>query len=407
MKKSHFWLTAILLALVCSGITFVLMYAHYNGNPANAVQEGAEGQNYDNSHMGINASALKALEVQQMIDTYFIDEYDEKTMTDAIADAMITSTGDRWSYYISADEFSSYMENMSNSYVGIGVVVTFDEEQGLIVDSVTRDSPAYRAGILPGDIITAVEGESTAELGLMESRNRIRGEEGSRVTITVVHEGNSADLYLTRMSIQTEVVKYELLENGVGYIQIVNFDASCAEQTINAIKTLQRQGADRLLFDVRFNPGGLKDELCKLLDYILPEGIIFQSVDYKGREEVIRSDRRCLDIPMAVLINEDSYSAAEFFAAALKEYGVAVVAGSQTVGKGFYQQTYMLSDGSALAISSGRYRTPNGVSLAGVGLKPDIELDLDDDQYYDLYLGKLSHEDDPQFQAALKALLEK
>jgi carboxyl-terminal processing protease len=150
------------------------MYAHYNRNPANAVQAGAEGQNYDNSHMGINASALKALEVQQMIDTYFIDEYDEKTMTDAIADAMITSTGDRWSYYISADEFSSYMENMSNSYVGIGVVVTFDEEQGLIVDSVTRDSPAYRAGILPGDIITAVEGESTAELGLMESRNRIR-----------------------------------------------------------------------------------------------------------------------------------------------------------------------------------------------------------------------------------------
>ncbi|MBO6053906.1 MAG: S41 family peptidase, partial [Oscillospiraceae bacterium] len=292
-------------------------------------------------------------------------------------------------------------------YVGIGVVVTFDEEQGLIVDSVTRDSPAYRAGILPGDNITAVEGESTAELGLMESRNRIRGEEGTRVTVTVVHDGTAADLYLTRMSIQTEVVKYELLDRNVGYIQIVNFDASCASQTIDAIKLLRQQGADRLLFDVRFNPGGLKDELCRILDYILPEGIIFQSVDYKGREEVVRSDRSSLNLPIAVLINEDSYSAAEFFAAALQEYGVATVVGSQTVGKGFYQQTYMLSDGSALAISSGRYRTPNGVSLAGVGLKPDIELDLEDNQYYDLYLGKLAHADDPQFQAALKALLEK
>ena len=395
MKQSRFWLTAIGLALLCSGLTFVLTYARF------APRSGEEAVN----HLG--AAAGKAQEVQEKIDTYFIDEYDETKMTDAVAEAMVDATGDRWSYYISAEDLESYFENVSNSYVGIGVTVTIDEEQGLLVEEVTKDSPAARAGILPGDVITAVEGVSTVELGLPESRNRIRGKEGTKVTITVSHDGESADLFLTRESIRTEVVSYELLDGGVGYIRIANFDETCSKQSIAAIEDLRAQGADLLLFDVRFNPGGLKDELCKLLDYLLPEGIIFQSVNYKGREEITRSDASCLELPMAVLINQDSYSAAEFFAAALQEYGVATVVGTKTVGKGFYQQTYLLSDGSAVALSSGRYCTPNGVSLAGVGITPDVEIELDEDTYYDLYRGTLSREDDPQFQAALSALKER
>lgn len=391
MKQSRFWLTAIGLALLCSSLTFVLTYARF------APQTEEEPNR-------LGAVASKALEVQQTIDTYFIDEYDETKMTDAVAEAMVDATGDRWSYYISAADLNSYFENVSNSYVGIGVTVSYDEEQGLLVEEVTKDSPAARAGILPGDVITAVEGVSTAELGLPESRNRIRGEAGTKVTITVLHDGESADLFLTRESIQTEVVSFELLDGHVGYIRIANFDDSSARQAMAAIEDLRAKGADRLLFDVRFNPGGLKTELCKLLDYLLPEGIIFQSVNYRGKEEIVRSDAKCVDLPMAVLVNEDSYSAAEFFAAALQEYGAAKVVGTKTVGKGFYQQTYLLSDGSAIALSSGRYCTPKGVSLAGVGITPDIEVALDDDTYYALYRGSLAFEDDPQLQAALSAL---
>ncbi|MBR6424642.1 MAG: S41 family peptidase [Oscillospiraceae bacterium] len=393
MKKSRFWLTAIALALLCSGLTFVITYASLGRRE---VSPGAT---------SLSPQALKALEVGQYIDTYFIDEYDTDEMNDAIASAMVESTGDRWSYYISANDLDRYFENLTNSYVGIGVTVNFDETQGLIVDAVTPGSPAAEAGILPGDVITAVEGESTAEMGLNAARDRIRGQEGTKVSLTVLHDGAQAELFLTRRSIQTEVVHAELFENNVGYIRIANFDESCASQSIAAIESLMAKGADKLLFDVRFNPGGMKDELCELLDYLLPEGIIFQSVNYRGQEEIIRSDKDCLELPMAVLINGDSYSAAEFFAAALQEYGVAKVVGTQTVGKGFYQQTYLLSDGSAVALSSGRYRTPNGVSLAGVGLTPDVELDLDDEMYYSLYSGTLAYEDDPQMQAALEILV--
>ena len=164
------------------------------------------------------------------------------------------------------------------------------------------------------------------------------------------------------------------------------------------------QGATALIFDVRFNPGGYKHELVEVLDYLLPEGPLFRSVDYLGKEEVDYSDESFIDLPMAVLVNEDSYSAAEFFAVALQEYGAAVVVGTQTSGKANYQQTFRLSDGSAVAISTGHYQTPNGVTLAGVGITPDIPIPVDDETYANLYYEKVSKADDAQLQAAIAAL---
>ena len=162
-----------------------------------------------------------------------------------------------------------------------------------------------------------------------------------------------------------------------------------------------------LVFDVRFNPGGLKDQMVEVLDTLLPEGDIFRSVDYAGREEVDKSDAACLEIPMAVLVNEDSYSAAEFFAAALQEYGVAEVVGMQTSGKGNFQYTFNLSDGSAVALSVGKYFTPSGKSLTDVGVTPDVEVNLDYADYESLYYGTLAHEEDEQLQAAVEVLREK
>ena len=320
----------------------------------------------------------------------------------------MTATGDRWSYYISADELAAYQEQNANAYVGIGVTIRLENEDdaGFTVASVTPGGPAEAAGLQIGDMLLAIDGANMKELGMEEARNRVRGEEGTSLTLTVQRGGETFDVTVTRATIEVEVVRAELLDGNVGYLKINNFDSGCAEKSIAAIESLREQGATSLLFDVRFNPGGHKDELVELLDYLLPEGPLFRSVDYKGNEDIDYSDASCVELPMAVLVNGDSYSAAAFFAAALQEYGVGTVVGTQTVGKANYQQTFVLSDGSAVAVSTGHYQTPHGVTLAGVGITPDIPVEVDDDTYLKIYSNALEKSEDAQLQAAIAALTQ-
>ena len=191
----------------------------------------------------------------------------------------------------------------------------------------------------------------------------------------------------------------------MGLVTIENFDERCAEETIAAIESVLEQGATSLLFDVRYNPGGYKRELVDVLNYLLPEGPLFRSQYYDGREVVDSSDADCLDVPMAVLVNGSSYSAAEFFAAAIREYDAGFVVGTQTCGKGYFQNTIKLPDGSAVGLSVGKYSTPNGVCLADVGgLTPDVVVEVDDETAAKIYAGTLEPENDPQIQAALEKL---
>ena len=172
-----------------------------------------------------------------------------------------------------------------------------------------------------------------------------------------------------------EHYRFEEPLGGIGLVRIYNFDDRCADESVAAIEALMEQGADRIIFDVRNNGGGYAHEMVELLDYLLPQGDLFRTVDYAGRENVDTSDKACLDIPMAVLVNSESYSAAEFFAAALRDYDAAVIVGEQTSGKGYFQNTFKLNDGSAVALSTGKYFTPKGISLEGVGITPDVEID--------------------------------
>lgn len=357
-----------------------------------------------------SAVTAKLGELSQYIDLYFIDEYDETALTEAAADgaaaAMVAATGDRWSYYISAEDMDAHNEQLNNAYVGIGITIQVTDG-GMEVSSVTEGGPAEAAGVQVGDLLTEVNGESTVELGLDETKNRVRGEAGTTVNLTFLRDGERVELTVERADIITPVATAELLEGNIGYITIANFDYHCAEQTLACIDEMLDAGAEALLFDVRFNPGGLKDEMVEVLDALLPEGDIFRSIDYAGREEVDVSDAACIDIPMAVLVNEDSYSAAEFFAAALQEYGVAEVVGVQTSGKGNFQYTFNLSDGSAVALSVGKYFTPSGKSLTDVGVTPDVEMDLSYADYEALYYGTLDHADDEQLLAGLEVLREK
>lgn len=342
-----------------------------------------------------------------LIETYFIDEYDETALMNAAADgaaaAMVEATGDRWSYYISAKDMQDYQEQMNNAYVGIGVTIQ-EAENGVVIMSVTAGGPAEEAGILPGDLCVEVEGQKTAEIGITGTQDLVRGEEGTTVAMVFLRDGERLELEVERRTIITPVAEWEMLEDGIALISIYNFDHHCAEQTFACMEEALEQGAEAFLFDVRFNGGGLKDEMVEILDALLPEGDIFRSVDYSGAEEIDRSDADCLEIPMAVLVNEDSYSAAEFFAVALQEYGVAQVIGVQTSGKGNFQYTLDLGDGSSVALSCGKYYTPNGISLSDVGVTPDVSVDLSDADYEALYYGALDPADDEQLQEGIRVL---
>jgi carboxyl-terminal processing protease len=205
----------------------------------------------------------------------------------------------------------------------------------------------------------------------------IQGEENTTVSMTVRRENEEHTFTVTRRTIHTPVVEAQMLEGNIGLIAIANFNSNCATETIAAIEDLRTKGEEKLIFDVRNNPGGYANELVKVLDYLLPEGKLFTTVDYSGKEHTDMSDAACLEMPMAVLVNGNSYSAAEFFAAALAEYDAAVVVGEKTSGKGYFQSTFRLPDGSAVGLSIGKYYTPKGVSLEKVGITPDVPVTLD------------------------------
>ena len=350
----------------------------------------------------------KLEDLENLILTSFAGDADKTKIEDAAADAMVNAMGDRWSYYIPASELPSFLENSENAYVGIGVTVQATEDHsGLMVIAVQPGGPAEEAGVQVGDVIIQVDGESAQDRTVTEISAMIKGEEGTVVSITVLRSGEGITMSMTRKRMETTVASSKLLNEHVGLVTIQNFDERCADETIAAIKALLNQGADMLLFDVRNNPGGYVDELTKVLDYLLPEGDLIRTVGTDGSDETVTSDASCVKVPMAVLINENTYSAAELFAADLSEYGAAKLFGQQTSGKGFYQYVFQFADGSAAGISVGRYYTGHGASLEGIGLTPDETVKLDDESEALLYNGMLEPENDAQLQAALSYLMDK
>ena len=348
----------------------------------------------------------KLEQLQRVIDKYYIEEADPVALEDAAAVAMVKATGDRWSYYIPASEYAAYQENSENAYVGIGITITLAQDgSGLQVMEVNPGSSAEEAGLQVDDVITAIEGQSAADMTTTEARNLVRGKEGTPVELTLRRQEQTLTVSVIRRKVEVQVAVGTLLEGNVGLVAIENFDDRCASESVAAIEALLEQGAQKLIFDVRNNPGGYAHELVELLDYLLPEGDLFRTVDYAGRESVDTSDAACLDLPMVVLVNGDSYSAAEFFAVALQEYGAATVVGEKTTGKGHFQSTLRLNDGSAVALSMGKYFTPKGISLEGVGITPDVEVIVDQEMADAIYYGQLPPEEDPQIQAARDLLV--
>lgn len=350
----------------------------------------------------------KLMDLEDLILTRFVGDADQTKIEDAAADAMVYAMGDRWSYYIPASEYADFADNSANAYVGVGITVqATDDGSGMLVVAVQEGGPAAEAGMETGDIIVQVDGGSVEGMSVSQISALIKGEEGTPVTVTVLRSGDAVSLTMTRKRMETVVASGKLLNEHVGLVTINNFDERCAQETIAAIEDVMAQGADMLLFDVRNNPGGYADELVKVLDYLLPAGDLMRTVGTDGSDETLTSDEKCLNVPMAVLINEDSYSAAELFAADLSEYGAARTFGQPTSGKGFYQNVFQFTDGSAVGLSVGRYYTGHGNNLEGVGLTPDVEVRLDEQSDALLYNGMLEPENDAQLQAALSYLMDK
>ena len=325
--------------------------------------------------------ARRYIEIEKIIDDNYIGDADYNELYNAAAAAMVKSIGDKWSYFMNAEEYEAYKLSSSNEYSGIGVSVKVNSSGEFEVFSVEESSPAANAGIAVGDIITAIDGEDVSDKTIEDVSLLIRSKVNKDFPMTLESGGDTKTVTVACEIIYKNPVSSRLLDGNIGYIKISNFEAGSSENTKKAIEQLLQTGATSFIFDVRNNPGGLLTELVDLLDYILPEGDLFISVDKSGKETVQTSDKVSLKNKMIVLVNGNSYSAAEFFAAALQEYNWATVVGEQTTGKARSQITLELSDGSAVHISTHKYLTPNRVDLAEAGgVTPDIAVAQDDEK---------------------------
>ena len=340
----------------------------------------------------VGKEGLSLLEGLHLINEKFVGEYGEGEVVDAALEGMVEGLGDRWSYFLTEEEYEAQNQRRTNQYVGVGVTVNYTSEEGLQIVEVTAGGPAEEAGLQSGELITAVDGFSLAGEARYEGANKIQGEEGTTVSLEVRGtDGQTRTVEVKRTKLETDPVSAEMLENNVGYVRLSNFYDRSADRLKEEVTRLQEEGATALVFDMRNNGGGYLSQLTDMLDFLLPEGPIFITRDRAGNEKVTQSDASCVDLPMAVLVNADTYSAAEFFAAELQEWGVAVIVGEPTSGKGYSQQTFELPNGSAVAISTGAYFTGSGTSLIGTGLTLDKEVYLTD-------------QGDAQLEAALELL---
>ena len=346
----------VLLLALCIGGVYALTYTRM-------IRQVGGKDDYD--------EAMHYIEIKNLLDENFIDPVDRRAIGDAAAAAMVAGLGDPWSYYMSADEYRTYQLSASNDYADIGMSLVKDATNGgFQVISVYPGSPAGWAGLGAGMVITAVDGQSLADMTMEEVRTLIRGKLNSKFTLEISGGQNQIEVDCTNAN--ANAVNYRMEKTGAGYVQINNFEAGSGQAAVRAIETLLSQGAVAFVLDLRNNPGGLSGEVATLLDYLLPGGTLFTEVSKSGEKTVTESDVMCVQFPMVALINTGTYREAELCAAVLKEYQWATLMGEATTGNTRSQETIPLDDGSAIRLSTRSYLTPLGVDISkSGGVVPD------------------------------------
>lgn len=344
--------------------------------------------------------------IQGILDKNFYFEEDEQEKQDGIIKGYMEGLDDPYSVYYTQEEYASFMEDTEGEYVGVGVQVSQAADTKTITITKVFEGPAQDAGIEEEDIITKVDGEDISDQDLDTVVDKIRGEEGTEVTLTIYRSTDAKDYEYTmkRKKVENPTVDYKMLDNNIGYIEVTSFYEVTAEQYIAAVKDLESQGMEGLIVDLRSNGGGLLDIAVEMLDFMLPEGKIVYTKDKDGNiiDEYNSTADEQFTKPLAVLVNGYSASASEIFAGAIKDYGIGTLVGTNTFGKGIVQRMFPLDDGSAIKVTIAKYFTPKGNDIHKVGIKPDIEVELDADAYKES-----KGEKDNQLQAAVDNILEK
>lgn len=390
----------VITAVVAGGVSF----------GSRALTKVSDEKKAESGELNLTSTAVedKITEIETLVQKYYLNEIDTEQVENYLYKGMIAGLDDAYAAYYTKEEYQSMMDSTNGSYYGIGVEMSQNMTTGIItITRVFEGSPAEEAGLLPGDVIYKVQDTEVTGEDLTKVVSMVKGAEGTTVPISVAREGESD--YLTfdveRRTIEIATVEHRMLDGNIGYISIASFDDVTVNQFLTALEDLENQGETALIIDLRNNGGGLVSSAGSILDRLLPEGLIVYTEDKYGNREELKSDaENYFDKPLAVLVNGNSASASEIFAGAIKDYGIGTLVGTQTFGKGIVQKVYPLSDGTAVKLTVSKYYTPKGNNIHGIGIAPDVEVELDADVANAI---TIPEEKDNQLQKAVEILTEK
>ena len=409
-----FWgglFTGLIMSLLVVSSVYVvnrIQYAHKSGQTVGLHTREESQENTDGESVtgeAVNEDTVAKMKIiENVIDTYFYKEdVDKDAMVDGIFKGMVESLGDPYSEYYSKEELESLYQDSLGVYYGVGAYVSLDTTTGLAkVSGIIADSPAEEADLRAEDIIYKVDDVDVTGMSLQETVSLIKGDENTTVKLTLIRDGKEIEKEVTRRKVESPTVKFEMLDDGMAYIQITEFDTVTVDQFTEAMAMARGNDMKGLILDLRSNPGGNLSSVVSIAKQMLPKGLIVYTEDRDGnREEYSCDGSKELDVPMVVLVNGNSASASEILAGAIKDYGIGTLVGTTTFGKGIVQRPIELSDGSAVKLTISSYYTPNGINIHGIGIEPDVECEFDSERYYS------DEAYDNQLEKAKEVLLQK
>lgn len=380
----------VLIVLSVADVCLKKGYLHIGINGDVYIQSDAV---TDESGIGSEVEA-KLNAIDSVLDSFYFEEVDDEKAKDSIYKAYLSSYGDKYTVYYTADEYKKLTETTNGTFSGIGAVCQISSEGGILLVDVYESGAGYKAGLRSGDRIIQVDGTDVTDMDLSSAVALVKGEKGTQVGLKIVRDGATSDYTVVRDEIEVQTVNYAITEDNIGYISVSQFENVTAKQFKAAIEELKSEGAKGTIIDIRNNPGGLLTTVISMLKDILPNGLIVYTEDKDGnRKEYSDNDNEELDMPLAVLVNGNSASASEIFAGAIQDYGKGVIVGTQTFGKGIVQTVKPLTDGSAIKFTIAKYFTPKGQDIHGKGVTPDVVVEYDKDA-----------DEDTQISAALESV---
>lgn len=334
------------------------------------------------------SNLMRFITAYRFIETKYVNDTDDVKLIDGAIDGMVKSLNDPHSNYLSPKMYKTLMEQTEGSFAGIGVVMGMDNEQKIHIVGIMENSPGQKAGLQEGDEILAVDGVPVTQMAFDEVAAHVRGQAGTDVVLTIMRDNANQDITITRDNIKLKTVGHKMLDNNIGYIQIVSFSEDTANEFNEAYNDLKNQGMKALVLDLRNNPGGLLTTCVEIAKKLVPKGEIVSIVDKQGNKETYSSSLEAPEYPLVVLINKNSASASEILSGAIQDTKAGTIIGNTSYGKGSVQTILPMFEDDAVKLTIAKYYTPSGRSIDGTGITPDIEINLDENDTSDTQLDK-------------------